>query len=191
MSAPDYYATKVASVTGETTARTVADLMVHGAIGCVLVRDADDKPVGIITDRDLATRVVAQALDASTVTADEIATKPVHTATSQETIEQVIERMRTAGVRRMPVVRDGALVGIVTIDDLVVQLSREMTSLADAAKTEIDASRRAGRRQRRRAELEESLASIEASVLSLGKEATAFVTHEFETLRDRLRRDRG
>lgn len=191
MSTPDHYATKVASVTGETKARAVADLMMHGAIGCVLVRDADGKPVGIITDRDLTTRVVAHALDASKVTADEIASKPVHTVTSQDSIEQVIARMRDAGVRRMPVVRDGLLVGIVTIDDLVVQLSREMSSLAEAAKTEIDASRRAGRRQRRRAELEESLASIEASVVSLGKEAAAFVTHEFETLRDRLRRDRG
>lgn len=191
MSSPDHYATEVASVAATASARAVADLMVHAAIGCVLVRDADARPIGIITDRDLATRVVARALDASKVTADEIATKPVHTASSQDTIEQVVDRMREAGVRRMPVVRDGTLVGIVTIDDLVIQLSREVTSLAAAAQIEIDASRRAGRRQRRRAELEESLAAIEASVLSLGKEAATFVTHEFETLRDRLRRDRG
>lgn len=188
MNRPDHYASPVATARPTASARVLADLMEHRALGCVVICDTDRRPVGIVTDRDLATRVVARGIDASKVTAAQIASQPVVVAGSDETIEEVVTRMRDRGLRRLPVVRDGALVGFVSLDDLVVQLSRELGSLATAAQLEIDASRRAGRRKRRREELVDSLASIEAGVLTLGKDAAAFLAHELETMRDRLKR---
>jgi CBS domain containing-hemolysin-like protein len=112
----------------------------------------------------------------------------VHCVGTDASLEQVIARMREAGVRRMPVVREGELVGLVTLDDLVVQLTREMASLSGSATTAIDDGRRAGRRKRRRADLEESIAALEASAIAAGREAVDFVSREFDALRERFRR---
>jgi len=187
MNAPDHYVTEVATAPPGATVREVADLMTHYAVGCVVLRDEERRPVGIVTDRDLALRVVARGLDPAATTAAEIATKPVHCVGTVDGLEQVIARMREAGVRRMPVVRDGALVGLVTLDDLVVQLGREVASLSAAATGAIDEGRRAGRKQRRRADLEESLAALEASALAAGREVIALVGRELDGLRERFR----
>jgi CBS domain-containing protein len=191
MNAPEYYATAVASVLGNTPVRVLADRMHEGAIGCIVIRDTERRPIGIVTDRDLATRVIAEGRDPEAVTAIEIATRPVQVATSDEPIEVVVARMREHRIRRLPVVRDGVLVGIVTIDDLVVQLARELSSLGTSAQVEIDAARREARSRRRRVEFEQTLASIEASLTGLGKEAADFLSREVESLRDRLRRNQS
>jgi len=188
MNVPDHYVTAVASVPGSASVRTVADLMSHYGVGCIAVVDDAHRPIGMVTDRDLACRVVAHGLDPDATTAAAIASKPVHSIETGDALEQVIARMREAGVRRMPVVRDGALVGLVTLDDLVVQLTRELASLAGAAIASIDEGRREGRRQRRRADLEESLASLEASALAAGREVVQLVSRELDGLRERFRR---
>jgi CBS domain-containing protein len=188
MSAPEHYVTEVASARVGSTVRELADLMTHYAVGCLVIRDDERRPIGIVTDRDLACRVVAHGLDPNTTTAAEVATKPVHCVGTDASLEQVIARMREAGVRRMPVVREGELVGLVTLDDLVVQLTREMASLSGSATTAIDDGRRAGRRKRRRADLEESIAALEASAIAAGRDAVDFMSREFEALRERFRR---
>jgi CBS domain-containing protein len=188
MKAPDHYVTEVASAGTGATVRALADLMTHYAVGCVVIRDDERRPLGIVTDRDLACRVLARGLDPATTTAAEIASKPVHCATTENSLEEVIARMREAGVRRMPVVRDDVLVGLVTLDDLVVQLTREMASLSCSATCSIDEGRKQGRRKRRRVELEEALVSLEASAVAAGKGALELVTREFDALRERLRR---
>jgi CBS domain-containing protein len=182
----EHYVTEVASARPETTVRALSELMTHYGIGCVVIRDEERRPLGVVTDRDLACRVVARGLDPDATTAEAVATKPVHCADTDDSLEQVIARMRAANVRRMPVVRDAALVGLVTLDDLVVHLVREAASLSAAATTSIDASRRAGRRTRRRAELEESVAALEASAIAAGREAMELVSREFDALRERF-----
>lgn len=188
MNVADHYVTEVATAPANATVRAIADLMVHYAIGCVVVRDDERRPIGIVTDRDLLCRVVAAGLDPEQTTAGEIATKPVHTIPSDQPLERVIALMREANVRRAPIVRDERVVGLVTLDDLVVQLSRELASLSGAATIAIDDARRAGRRQRRREDLEESLASLEASALATGRDVASRVARELDTLRERLRK---
>jgi CBS domain-containing protein len=188
MNAPEHYVTEVASAPGGESVRVLADLMSHYAVGCIVIVDDARRPIGLVTDRDLACRVVARGLDPDATTAAAIATKPAHCIETNDPLEQVIARMREAGVRRLPVVRDGALAGLVTLDDLVVQLTRELASLSGAAIAAIDESRRAGRRQRRRAELEESLASLEATALAAGRDVVQLVSRELDALRERFRR---
>jgi CBS domain-containing protein len=182
-----FYETQVATVPADASARVIAEHMALYAVGCVVVVDEERRPIGVVTDRDLACRVVARGADPGRTTAGEIASKPVQLAQSDESIETVVQRMRQAGVRRMPVVENGALVGLVAIDDLVVHLGRELDELGRTAKQEVDEARRHGRRVRRRQELEESLAALEASALAAGRDAAAFVRREIDALRERVR----
>ena len=95
--------------------------------------------------------------------------------------------MRKAGVRRMPIVEGEALAGLVTLDDLVVHLGRELNDLGGTAKLAIDEGRKRGRRERRRRDIEEGVAALEASALASGRDAVAFVRKEIDSLRERLR----
>lgn len=187
MSAWEYYEREVATVRSDADARTIAEAMALYSIGCIVVVDEARRPVGIVTDRDLTCRVVARGANPGTVKAGEIATKPVQVAQSEEPLETVVARMRQAGVRRMPVVKEGVLVGLVTLDDLIVHLGRELNELGGTAKRAVDEGRKRGQRERRRRNLEQSIATLEASAVTSGREAIAFVRREIDLLRERLR----
>ncbi len=186
MSAWRYYEKGIATAALDASARSLAEQMMFHAIGCIVIVDAESRPVGIVTDRDLCCRVVARGANPGDVTASEIASKPLHVAQSDEPIEVVAARMRQAGVRRMPVVRGDAVVGLVTLDDLVMHLGRELEELGSTAKLAIDESRKRGRRARRRQHVEESIEELEATAVASGREAVAFVRREVDSLRERL-----
>jgi CBS domain-containing protein len=187
----DYYRTEVVTAPLAASAAELAERMGDYAVGCVVVVDGEGLPVGIVTDRDLTCRVVARSGAAEKVRAAEIMSHPLVAASADEPVERVVERMRTAAVRRVVVLREGRLAGLVTVDDLVVELGRELDDLGEAARRAVDAGRRRGRRERRRSDLEETLAELRSSVESAGREVADFVTREFESLRDRVRRPSG
>ena len=184
----DYYETDIATAPLDATARALADQMAFYAIGCVVIVDGERRPVAIVTDRDLACRVVARGADPDTTRAESIASRPLQVAQHDEPIEAVVAHMRKSGVRRMPVVRDTGLVGLVALDDLVVHLGRELEALGSTAKRAIDEGRKQGRRRLRRARIEEGIATLEASALASGREALALARREIDALRERLGR---
>jgi CBS domain-containing protein len=98
-------------------------------VGCLLVTH-DGHPIGIITDRDLVVRVIAEGRDATSARiADFVSYDPV-TVSVDEGIESAASRMREHGIRRLPLVdEDGKAVGIVTADDLLVLLGREVAAV--------------------------------------------------------------
>lgn len=88
-------------------------------------------PVGIVTDRDIVVEVVAAGVDPDALKVGDIMGPEVATVRESEGLYEALHYMRGKGVRRMPVVdRDGALVGILTLDDLLSLLAEEMTELA-------------------------------------------------------------
>ena len=88
-------------------------------------------PVGIVTDRDIVVSVVATGLDPSVYTIGDLVTEALVTAHEDEGIFEALHRMRVRAVRRMPVVnREGGLVGIISVDDLIQLLAEEMSDLA-------------------------------------------------------------
>jgi CBS domain-containing protein len=182
-----YYETEVATAAPNENVRVLADRMEIYAVGCLVVVDPDGRPVGIVTDRDLACRVVARGLDPETTTAADVASKPLEVAESHEPIERIAARMREGALRRLPVVEGGRLVGLVAVDDLVLHLARELSDLGSAAKAEIDLARKRGRRERARRDLEENVAALEAGARALGRDGVAFVRREIDSLRTRLR----
>lgn len=110
-----------------------ARLMKRHHVGDVVVvenRDGANVPVGILTDRDLVVEVLAQEVPADEVTAADVMSFDVGTIREEEGVWETLERMRDLGVRRMPVVdQDGALVGLVTLDDLLELLSETMENM--------------------------------------------------------------
>lgn len=116
------------------TVLEAASLMRQHHVGNVLVvedRGGMSVPVGIVTDRDLVIEIMAPQLDATAITVGDLMTSELSTVKESSGIFETIELMRTRGVRRMPVVNDsGALIGIVTLDDLLELLAEELLSLA-------------------------------------------------------------
>src|SRR5690606_8049 len=128
------------------------------------------RPVGIVTDRDLTCRAIAREAVPGQVRAADLMSQPLVTANADEPVERIVERMRTAAVRRVVVLRDGRLAGLVSLDDLVVELGRELDDLGEAARRAVQTSRRRGERERRRAEFEETIAELRASVERVGRD---------------------
>jgi len=99
--------------------RRVGELMRDRNVGSVVVCD-NGRPVGVITDRDLALAVVADRIDAGDV-AGSHATRPLVTGEVEMDIEEAVALMIQHRIRRLPVTEGESLVGIVTIDDLAVR----------------------------------------------------------------------
>ncbi|WP_225334099.1 CBS domain-containing protein [Halomicrobium urmianum] len=115
----------------------VATLMDEEDVGSVIVVE-DDRPVGIVTDRDVAVKVVARREDPADVTAEDVMTGDVVTVPLDAGIFEVIRTMQDESVRRIPAVdEDGRLAGIVAFDDFVVLLGRELDQLGDVVEAEI------------------------------------------------------
>ena len=119
----------------DTTVREAAKLMTQHHVGnLVVVREnaaGRTIPVGIITDRDIVRNVVAEALDPATFTLGDLGARDLVTAREDQGIFECMQDMRINGIRRMPVVdRDGGLVGIISLDDLIQLLAEEMGELA-------------------------------------------------------------
>ena len=119
-------------VTGspDETARELAETMRDENVGSVVVVEAGE-PVGIVTDRDIAVRGVAQERDLDAVTADEIMTEDLVVVNAHDEINELIDTLDAAGVRRMPVVEGDDIAGIVTLDDIAVLLAVELDGIAE------------------------------------------------------------
>jgi CBS domain-containing protein len=118
-----------------TTITEAARLMRHKHVGDIVVVEdpaGDRIPLGVVTDRDIVVEVLANELDAATTTVNDIMRTPVVIADDGEDTAQAIERMRMHGVRRIPVVgTGGALVGIVTLDDLLKVFAADVGALLE------------------------------------------------------------
>lgn len=124
----------VAVVEPDTPAVVVSQLMRHHHIGALVVVDAQEKsrPVGIVTDRDLVLELMAEGLDPSVFTAGDIMSVNLVNATLEMDEMDAVELMRTHRLRRLVIVDDkGQLAGIVTMEDVLEQLARELANLAE------------------------------------------------------------
>ena len=91
-------------------------------------------PVGIITDRDIVVELIAGEVDLDSVTTGDVMSPELITAGEKEGIWDTLQRMRSQGIRRLPVVNyDGGLEGILTVDDLIELLADELALLAKIA----------------------------------------------------------
>ena len=109
--------TDIVSVDESATLREVATLMRDKDIGDVIVR-RDDQICGIVTDRDLVVRAVAEGNDPTTAKAGDVCTESVVTLPADESVDDAARKMAEAAIRRLPVVDGQDVVGIVSLGDL-------------------------------------------------------------------------
>ena len=98
-------------------------------IGAVIVQD-DKRVVGLVTDRDLTVRVLGQGLDPRATTLVDVMTSPVTTLSPADSQADAIRLMQERNVRRTPPVEAERIVGIVTLDDLLLDEAVPLEQLA-------------------------------------------------------------
>jgi CBS domain-containing protein len=98
--------------------RDVARTMSKHNVGAIAVLDAG-KLVGVFSERDVLTRIVAEGRDPDSTGIDSVMTKDIIVATPDDDINQALQKMRDCNCRHLPVIRNGSLVGMVSIRDLL------------------------------------------------------------------------
>jgi len=115
----DVMSSPVITISEDETADKAAALMVKYKVGGIIVTTKGDKPLGIITERDLVTRIVAKDLKPSKIKAKEIMTTPLITIDPDEELNEVARRMSRLNIRRLGVMYKGKLVGIISSKDIL------------------------------------------------------------------------
>ena len=106
-------------------------------VGTLLVIDEQKCPIGILTDRDLAIRVVGKGLDPNSTTVESVMSPTPDSVTENTPIESAIAAMRAGPHRRLPVVDDESrLVGLVSLDDVLDLLSEEFEEIGKLIRKE-------------------------------------------------------
>ena len=127
--------TKPITCTQSFSVREVAELMKDNDIGTVLVVDRE-KPIGMITDRDIVTRCITESADCNKITAKDIMSSPVYTIGDHASILDLVEEMSTHHVRRVAIVnKEGRVTGMLSMADVFELLSHEMSQLSEALGT--------------------------------------------------------
>jgi CBS domain-containing protein len=121
---------RVVTARPEDTVQVVARRMAQDDVGTVIVVEAK-KPVGIITDRDLVVRVMARELRPQDATIGAAMTRDPVCVAEHTALEEAIALMRGYHVRRLVVVNEHKeLVGVLSLDDLLLRLSEEQRTIA-------------------------------------------------------------
>jgi CBS domain-containing protein len=116
-----------ASCSPETPIRHVAQLMIDNDCGQIPVVDASGRPVGVVTDRDIAVRLVASGK--ADATAADAMSAPCRSVATDGNVQDAVQLMEHATIRRVPVVDgDGRLAGIVSIADLALAGKQDATA---------------------------------------------------------------
>jgi CBS domain-containing protein len=122
----------------EETVQAAARRMLERKVGTLVILNDRKEPVGILTDRDLALRVVAPGGNPSQIRVGEVMTRGPKSVTEETPIEQALALMRSGAFRRLPVVGpDGALVGLVSLDDILSLLAEEFRDLGALVEKEM------------------------------------------------------
>jgi len=111
------------------SAAAAARVMRDKGIGDVIVYK-DKQFCGIVTDRDLTVRVMSEGQSPATTTLESVCSREITVLSPNDTTETAVRLMRKKAVRRLPVVEDGKVIGIVSLGDLAVRLDPH-SALAD------------------------------------------------------------
>ena len=114
----------------------VAQFMDEQQLGCIVVTDKNSRPIGIITERDLVTRVLAKNRLPSNLTAKDVMTAPLVTINPDETLSNAARQMSRLNVRRLGVVYKGDLVGLISSKDVLAVTPELLETIQEKARIE-------------------------------------------------------
>ena len=137
MSLLNFARTDVETCFRQTTLQAAASHMKDKKVGCLVVVE-EDIPVGILTDRDIVTRVVAVGGAPQTTKVAEVMTPAPVTLVEELGLFEALEIMKDKGVRRFPVINaEGRLSGFFTVDDVLYLFGLEMGAVARIVNNDI------------------------------------------------------
>ncbi len=122
----------MATASPDESIRAAAGRMAEYDVGTLVVlkEDRGSRAVGLITDRDIAIRCVAEKRDADHARVSDIMTTPVHAVSDDTPVEEALAKMADAGTRRLIVTGEaGRVAGILTLDDVLDLLTRETAAI--------------------------------------------------------------
>lgn len=125
----DIARSSVVTANPDASAAELAERLESNNVGSVVITEGT-APVGIVTDRDLALTMVGDGADPSSIVARDVMSEDLITAEASEGAFDLCSTMCDNAVRRMPIVDDGELVGIVTLDDMLQLLADELQHLS-------------------------------------------------------------
>jgi CBS domain-containing protein len=126
----DIMSKDVKVVRTDTSVKEVVATMNKFNIGSIIVVQGD-RPVGIITERDILRRLVEQSLAPEVLTARQVMSSPVLTINENATIEEAAKFMVNKKVKKLPVMDNGRLVGIITFTDIVTKVPTLLSILEE------------------------------------------------------------
>lgn len=137
MAVKDFMSREITSLPGYASALDAIKFMTDMNVGSVVV-DEEGRAAGIVTDRDIITKVMAEGRDAQKIMLREIMSTPLFTVKEEEDIFEVTHLMSEHSVRRFPVVnKSGKMTGFIALDDIIMFLGDEMQHIASALKKEL------------------------------------------------------
>jgi len=169
----------------DATVLEIADRMDEESVGCVIVVDAAGAPLGIVTDRDLARRVLGAGRDAEKTRARDVMTSDPICIQRGESLPAVIEKARSRAIRRLPVLKDGRVISIVSLDDMLFDLAIALYRIADGARIEVRDSHRLAQKRRRRESLDDALDELRTQLRVLARDARERLREEIAALTGR------
>ena len=128
MRASDIIQRTPATIDCADTITAAAQLMDSAAVGALVVTDRD-VPIGIVTDRDLVVRAMARRLTPD-ARVDGVMTTGLHTLAADADVRDALPIFRTHAVRRVPVVAGDHVIGMLTVDDLIVDIASVLSDVA-------------------------------------------------------------
>jgi len=180
---------RVEVIRKDSSAHAAANRMSQSAVGSLVVVDLNDQPVGIVTDRDLLLRAVATSHSPHELHIEDIMTTDLVQATSSDSLEELLRLMKHHGVRRIPLVEDNQVVGIVALDDILQEFSRDLHDLATEAPLRYRDAPSHSRFEHVRHGIERNLSELRTKLEYAQWYAKATLIDELDELRSRLDRE--
>ncbi|HKW74904.1 MAG TPA: CBS domain-containing protein [Terriglobales bacterium] len=120
----------LATATLDTTLTEIAQRMRDENVGAIPIVDDEDKLAGIITDRDIVVRAIAEGDNPDECTAEEILSEELHTIHPEADLEEAADLMASRQIRRLPVLEDDVIIGMISLGDLAVKSEEDEASEA-------------------------------------------------------------
>ena len=119
----EFMAKDVVSCSADATIKDIANRMKGNSVGVIVITDQDKKIMGIVSERDIINKVVSAGLDPDKTLAEDVMTKDVITGNPDMTDVEVASVFSEKGIKKLPIIENGKVIGIVTQTDLLKILS--------------------------------------------------------------------
>lgn len=129
----DVMSSPAVTIEENVSANRVAHLMDKTDLGCIIVTSKDEKPIGIITERDLVVRVLAKNVKPDTLRAKQVMTAPLINIEPDATVTEAARRMSRLNIRRLGVIYKEKLVGIISSKDILAVMPELLETIQEKA----------------------------------------------------------